>query len=592
MLTKRLLVYSISCGEDYMKKKYLIPVLFIGILLIFSCSMPLNPEMGSGFTEYDESLQALSVETDASRNIGIYITEKGTRIDITSYEDSEERIVNCVDVIDIKSIKYSSLNSYDRTSLEFNVKALILGKRDDGNPGIWEVHTDDTIHPIMISADGKSSSLLMETDENEGRIGKFFGWNYNVTAISDDLKMIVGYTENLDGINRGRWRIEPGTRIGVYWRLGSVRYGRFNGVSRARVIGEPIKPNNLPSFSNKRIERFFHYFINRFRLFFIKWLDAYLVTPEKVIYNETGDLYEVTGIDQDNEKAIARIDNNNNIIITKTDPPTNKDIDLEPGQISLNADNIAFGEDLTIAMTINNLDDGSTSETFQVSFYLSADNTFSPVGDILLSSPLEITGGLGSKETKSLTHIISIPNMEIDQNVFIYAVVDYPDNAIDETDESNNISTITNAGYIFAFNGSDPDRKYEINISTYAPTGTDPNPTPNLVLYLYDNLGQEIKMEWGGYPTITRSGTSALGPGNYYIKIDKFAAGAYALAVSLTGNTPYFSQALSSEDNDLYEPDNISIDNIPESPVNAMIGDSFNRYIGATDIDWFKITLP
>lgn len=575
-----------------MKKKYLIPVIFVGILLIFSCSMPLNPNIESEQVQTTELTIPLSVETDAARNMGIYITEEGLKIDISSYEDLEGRVVSCVDAIDIKPIKSSSQTSNERTSLEFIVKALILGKRDDGNPGVWEVHTDDTIHPIIISADGKSSSLLMETDENEGRIGKFFGWEYNVTAISDDLKMIVGYTENMAGINSRKWKIEPGTRIGVYWRLGSPRYGRFNGISRAKVIGEPIKPKNLPDFPNKTIKRFFQHFINRFRLFFIKWLETYIVTPEKVTFNEMDDLYEVIGIDHDSDEATARIDIYNNIVITKNEPSTNENIDLKPGQISLSEKYIAFGEDLTINLAVINLEKGSTSETIQVSFYLSEDNIFNPDGDILLSDPLEIIGGLGSEETKSIDHTISIPDLETDQNVYIYAIVDYPDNAVNEIDENNNISTINNAGNIFIFDGSNPDRKYEITISTYAPTGDSPTPTPSLVLYLYNDLGQEIKMEWGGYPTIVRTGGDSLTSGIYYTKIDKFSEGAYAFTVSLTGNTPYFTQALLSGDDDLYEPDNISTENVPESAVDIIIGEAYNRYMGATDVDWFKIILP
>ncbi|MQY76288.1 MAG: hypothetical protein GH155_01500, partial [Spirochaeta sp.] len=357
--------------------------------------MPHGPAVEDKLSETVADQQILAVETDSERNQGVYINEKGIKIDISSFEDMEGRVVNCIAATDIVRVEESNSTTEYGKAGGTTVKALVIGRRDDGKAGVWEIHSDDSIHPILMVVGGRSSSLLLESKERTGKIGGLFGWLYHVVTISDDGRMIVGYAENKNGIKIGNWEIKPGTTVGVYWRLGPIRHGRFYGISRARVIGETIDPGELPHSRRSRLKRFLYNLINHFKLFFLEWLEAYLIMPTKVSYNEAEDVYEVEGFDQDEDDAVAKIDRFNRITIEKTVQPGGGDVDLEPGPIGFSADYVAFGEDITVTLPINNLEDGSTGDSFWVTLYLSEDSNFNPAQATEVFDPVEVTGGIG-----------------------------------------------------------------------------------------------------------------------------------------------------------------------------------------------------
>ncbi len=584
-----------------MKVKYFFFGLSILSLGILSCSMPHGPAIEEKLSETVEDQQLLIVETDSDRNQGVYINEKGIKIDISSFEDAEGRVVNCIAATDIVIVKESNSTTGYGKAWGTTVKALVIGKRDDGKPGVWEIHSDDSIHPILMNLGGRSSSLLFESEEHMGRVRGLFGWVYHVVDISDDGRMVVGYAENKDGFVRRDWEIEPGTTIGVYWRLGSIYNGRIKGISRARVIGEPIDPGNLPDSRHPRFKRFIYRFINHFKLFFLDWLEAYLIMPTKVSYIEAEDVHEVEGLDQDKDEAVAKINRSNRITIEKVAPPGGGDVDLHPAAMTLTSgavDYVADGTTVSVTLPIENLGAGSItpSSSFKVQFYLALDES---LGQDQTLEFEDVTGTIDGYDTYNLVKVLTMPdNLNVNQCVYIWADVDVDNDISGESYETNNQSTVATALCVLVYNNEDGGRKYEMVFETFPPTGSNPMQTPGMVVELYDNGGALIDSSFAsGYTKVDCTGGAALATGIYYVKIYSFAAGAYGFSVrsSVTMPIPYFGSALGSAGDDPYETgdaDNGS--NVPDSPVPIRVGASLNRYIDwdTGDIDWFKIVLP
>ncbi len=299
-----------------MKTKFFILGLSVFALVFMSCSMPQGPSDLPAPQEEEE--MSLAVETDTSRNQGIYINEKGVKIDIISEEDPDGTVVACV-----KATAIVRVDDGDDSSKSFSsgtwVKALVIGKRDDGNPGVWEIHNDDSIHPVRSSIGGRKCSLLEESEGLDRVIRRLFGWVYHVTMFSeaaeDGRRIIVGYAEHKEGIKRGRWLIEKGTRVAVYWKLNKSSCCPFFRVSRARIIGTPAAHPHHFHHGRHRFYWFIHYILSFLRLFFLNWLDAYLIEAKTVDYDKEKDAFIVTGIDQDGADAVATIYKDDHITI-------------------------------------------------------------------------------------------------------------------------------------------------------------------------------------------------------------------------------------------------------------------------------------
>ncbi len=303
-------------------------------LLFSSCSLPQGSSDLTGLPEPSgPQLMNLTVETDTSRNQGVYVNEKGVKIDISSVEEADGSVVNCVEAVDIITLQeaeFASKSFGDSTV----VKAIVIGKRDDDRPGVWEIHSDDSIHPLHNKDDSRESSLLSESEDRNGGIRGLFGWEYKVVDVATDGNggiIIVGEAVNESGFQIGRWVIEPDTKVGVYWTLGKLRYGRYCLISQARVIGTPAErsfrrgpTDHVPRRPNyHRLNWWVWHMLNRLRLFFLNWYESYLTEVYGVSYDPEKDVYVVEGKYQDGQPAIATIGKNYQITITPMQGPGN-----------------------------------------------------------------------------------------------------------------------------------------------------------------------------------------------------------------------------------------------------------------------------
>ena len=274
-------------------------------------------------------------------------------------------------------------------------------------------------------------------------------------------------------------------------------------------------------------------------------------------------------------------------------------VDLHPGYLYLtnSADTyVADGTAVAITLLIQNLgaDDIIPTPSFNVQFYISEDENLG-MDHILEEISLGTT--ISGNSTYNLVTNITIPeDLALNQCIYIWADVDNSNLISSEIDEGNNQSSISSALCLLVYDNEDAGRSYEMVFETFPPTGVNPTPTPSLVLNIYDHLGNNIEMDWTGYPTIIRSAGTSLTPGTHYVKIENFSVGAYGLSIRSFSimPIPYFINEQSSEGDDPYEIDDADTgnDNIPDSPVSLRVGSALNRYSGTGDIDWIEIVLP
>ncbi len=585
-----------------MKRKLFIlgPVVFIIVLM--SCSMPQGP---AGLSEQSgqqpEGIMSLSIETDTSRNQGVYVNEYGHKIDIRSIEGPEGTLVNCVEAIDIAVMNGGDVSA-GTDSGESRIKAIVVGKRDDGQPGAWEIHSDDSIHSLWNEEAGLKSSLLPESyDRDEGLRGRF-GWVYYVTDISEDGKIAVGYAENNHGFKHPKWGIEPGTTIGVYWRLWNYGSNPFFSVSRARVIGTAVTPEN--DFPNWRGHNYLNWLLrrilNRLKLFFLNWLEAYLIMADSVHYDSVRDLYIVSGTDQDGKEAIATIDARGNITITPVGEPGEGKFDLEPGEIIFAVSYIEDGQLLSITLPIENKAADTVSTDFKVHFYLSTDTTFDAAAPDEDLGTVSVTTDIPGGSTVNINLSLTMPEVGVNQSVYIYAVVDSTD-VITENDENNNKSNTDTAAVILLYDDEAvTPRSYDIVFETFLPTGSG---TTNTVMTLYKDVTYETEStgNTGSDPLQEMLFNYPCTTGTYYLLVRAFdPGGPYALSVR-TNNIAIkrFGADLSSDpyasDDDPTPtfPYGADLLYTPPISVDVKVGATSNRYSGGmSDWDWFKIVLP
>ncbi len=432
-----------------MKIRNLLPALIVALLAYTSCQMPQGTSVLSDLSDLPAAggeTVNLSIETDTSRNQGVYVNEKGIKFDIRSVEYPEGTIVNCVEAIDIAVVNQAEFSGKAQSGDTW-VKAIVIGKRDDGNPGAWEIHNDDSIHPIRNRDTGAENSLLFESlDRDEGLRGRF-GWVYYATAISDNGKVIVGYAENRHGRGRSRWSVAPGTTVGVYWLLGRPHHGRFFGVSRARVIGILGEPDSdffkrpRPDFVN----RLLRYILNKLKLFFFNWLDTYLTIADSVHYDPAEDVYVVSGTDQDGWDAIATIGLDGTITIT---PVGGAGPDLVISSISVPAGQVAENEPWELGATVKNIGDATASGS-ALNYYQSGDTALDSTDILIGSSPIpEIDAGASYSVIYSTTY--SIPDVG---TYYIIAVADAILQVAESNEENNKANrtvTVVASGFDLA----------------------------------------------------------------------------------------------------------------------------------------------
>lgn len=282
-------------------------ILGLLILALVSCYLPQNPGQLDG-TETD--LQ-LSVMTDKSRDQGVYVNEDGDRIDIVSKEGPDGEVVKCVEALDIIPVGSSDGVASKSFGGSGPVKALILGKRRDGYPGVWEVQNDDSIVPVSSNESGEKNSKAGDSCEVDWFMHGFFGWRYKVVFpfLGPDSRggyIFVGYAENTKGIDfGGKWKIDEGATVAVYWRL--EKKNRHYHLSRARIIGEPNEnyekwtKNTDREFPYRNRYRhsmfvyFLRYLFDGYKFFFLDSFETYLVDILNAEYDPDQDKYLVTG---------------------------------------------------------------------------------------------------------------------------------------------------------------------------------------------------------------------------------------------------------------------------------------------------------
>ncbi len=252
-----------------MKKIWLISGLILAAILLPSCPTPLDiigqiededaiteephppqeaPPEAEVSEEEGESTEPAApaiepftpgIGTDTERNQGVFINKKNEMIDIISMEDGVP--IACVKTVDMVLLESPDTRAPEEEEPTRAV-ALVIGERDDGKPGLWEVHGDSSIHPVKV--EGRKTSALPESIDYQDWMMYALGWEYHVTGISSDGRIIIGYAENSGGWEHSHWNIEEGTTVGIYWYLGKNTSGRIQWVSRARVIGTPLKTFN------------------------------------------------------------------------------------------------------------------------------------------------------------------------------------------------------------------------------------------------------------------------------------------------------------------------------------------------------------
>jgi hypothetical protein len=294
------------------------------VFLLYGC--PLNMEQspqGSGGQQpptpagSSASTAGLSVATDTARNQGVLVTSSGSRIDITSVAD-DGTIVNCTDAVGAAVMDNVPGNSKSLSAS--NSAAIIVGTRSDGYPGAW-VYSSNRVQSVIDDDSGRATSRLPDSDAQNGVFRGHFGWLYHVMGVSEDGKIIVGYAENKKGLDFGKITIDPGTTIGVYWKVSRHPFRPAFVVSHAQIIGtlDQSKLSIPPRYRNF-ISALLEHALSQLKLFLINYLNSYLVMVDKngVHFDSTNDVYVVTGTDQADVAATATIDQKGGITITES----------------------------------------------------------------------------------------------------------------------------------------------------------------------------------------------------------------------------------------------------------------------------------
>lgn len=286
-------------------------------------------------------------------------------------------------------------------------------------------------------------------------------------------------------------------------------------------------------------------------------------------------------------------------------------IDLAPGTITYSGSSVAWGSTLDVSLPITNSGSGSTSTSFDVKFYAATSSTFNPSSDGPPVGTIAVAGIGGSTtvtESATLT-MPSAPSTGTNEDVYIYADVD-PSNATGDTNTSNNISTVTNAGIVLAYDSgvTQASRSYKVMIETYGTTGGSSN--PGIALYSYSSgltfLNASTTSGTNTYNSLNYTSTT-LPAGTYYVTVfPLLSGGSYAFNVRTTNVTSPTFTALTSDPpgatNVGNTTDNTVSDQFSYNPYSGAVptkaqvikvGNALNWYLASGDAnDWFTFTLP
>ncbi len=591
------------------------PLLLVApFLLLFACSLPVAPSPGAAASSPNPG--ALSVETDANRNQGVLVTGNGSTVDVEATAD-DGTVVNCVDAVGVASVGAASGSK----SISSSLAALIVGTRNDGGPGAW-MWASGKMQAVMDADSGRLSSKLSEASDNGGIFRGAFGWVYYVMGISEDGAVIVGYAENQKGISLGTTQVDPGTTVGVYWQVSRHPILHCFVASRAHIIGtlDQSKLQNLSGRAGRQVSAGLRRLLGQLKLLLQGYYNSYLVMVEKngVHFDKPNSVYLVTGTDQDDNPAIATIDQKGSITIAPIQSQGSPNV--VPGSLVGTGSSVAEGGTLAVSLVLQNPQSTSVTQSFGVDFHLATTSIFNPTSDTLLGSSTvntTIAAGSSYKLTTSFTMpTVSSPN----QDFYLYAVV------------GSNVSTVADAAVVLVYDSSNGSRTYNVILQTYDPTSPTTNLTGGTSSAEVDTIVAYYKLSSGvgvyqaqadpggpgyGYKAIgSISSPLSLGPGTYYVLVLSYTGtsvtpsftygnGPYAMAV-ITGNIALqpFPTALTQDPYTtdgtpqvypIYQNLNPSVSPnwpLPTHPVQMNLGSMVNRYSASGAWDWFTFTLP
>ena len=590
-----------------MRLKPLFGLLAIPVLLVLSCSAPVMPGAGTSDITSDGTSPAavpLSIQNEA--NHAVLVTESGSRLEISSTTTAGST-VECAQALGVTWFK-DSLTVTDETA-----PALVIGTTRDGRAGIW-AYSKGHIETVIGEKDGEWISVLPESDEAKGAFTGHLGWTYHVMGTSSDGHMIVGYAENKNGIDFGKWSVAPGTTIGVYLTVGRYRQERHLQVSGAKVIGT-YAPSET-DVNHRRAHRLFDYFrklvLDRLKMLLLNELTSYLTMVEKdgiSIEQSTGD-YQILGTDQDGAAALAVIDRRGDITITPTAPTptttTTGTVDLAPGNASSASTLVPQGGSIVVTLPVQNFATGTVSGPITVDFYLASTGTFSTGTDTKLGSAT--FDGIDSSATVNINPSIRVTAPTANLVYYLYAVVD-PAGDVTDANTANNASTSAEALRILVYATPSP-QSYPVYVETYSPAG---GVTTALALYKQTDIGTVawVGESTGAFPGQTASldftaSGSELTSGTYYALIWvpsslTFTSGSYAFDVRSAGISrvsfsPLTSEPTTSNNNTIATLNENTASANTIAPTNAYpvpVGQAANWYIPQNGpYDWFTFTLP
>jgi hypothetical protein len=595
----------------FMKTRLILLCIIVSCsLLLVSCPLPNMSTSGTpGIGQV--SNPGFTVETDSARGLAVFVDAEGTRIDIAGTEE-DGTVVACVEAIGVTALPED--NQPAAKGLGGRGPALVIGRRADGKPGLWIVKPDNTVECPLSEKDGTRISCLPESDERFGTFRGLLGWVYHVMGVSEDGKLIAGYAENPKGFSHGRWKIEAGTTIGVYWRVWKHPSRPCYIVSRARIIGTRNAPTQpVPDKGGHHDKGDGHWRgwlrhgLAELKLFLLDSFTSYLIMVDKngVTSGKMQGAYEITGTDQDSQPAIATIDSAGTIVIEQvTTGPAGSD--LQPGSISFGGEAAADGQNLAVTLPIANLLSDAVAGSFDVHFYLASTSAFSPSDDTDLGA-VTVTGGVAGNSSVTASASLPIPELNINEVRYLYAVVDST-GVVTEDDETNNQSTKEAAAAVLIYDDENASRTYDVIVQTYL--GSDPSKntgSTDTVMGLYRNISSAAAylaadmMGATDFSRIDKTNYRPLVPGKYYVVVLSWTGrnGPYALAVR-TANIDLPTRAdLASNAMDTWEPDDVPAtlpltENkaIPAKPDPLKVGAALSRYSDVNDYDWFTFTLP
>ena len=317
-----------------------IVIICVALVSMFFIACPM-PQVGVGRTK-DEiggtdqtgplpAGASISVVNDEARNQAVYINEAGQRFDVVAEEYPGGPLTACVQVADFTLVPPST----DPDALP--VKALVTGMRDDGTPGVWEIHGDDSIHiPQPEQTVDNTARCIVGADMTTlpDGVQMRYGWSFQTVAFGSTGNsignIIVGTAMNKHGATIGGIQILPNTPIAVYWRVYSLPYSKFCIVSAPRIIGM-FQAQTLPAKWGTRGHEFSD-LLRQLKLFLEGKLESYLTVPfvngvrldtppgVSTAAAQAARVYIVTGLDEFSLPATARIDKSGNITIAETLP--------------------------------------------------------------------------------------------------------------------------------------------------------------------------------------------------------------------------------------------------------------------------------